>query len=63
MMQPLDEQSEELFEAQAQALHLVRPPAGVRVLDATQALDQSAVDVWNDGFHVKCARKTLVRHK
>lgn len=46
VMQPLDEQSEELFEAQAQALHLVRPPARVSVLDPTKALDQSAVHVW-----------------
>lgn len=48
-MQPLDQQGEELLEAQAQALHLVRPPAGGVVLHPAQALDQSAVDVWNDG--------------
>lgn len=52
-MKPLDEQSEELFEAQAQTLHLVRPPACVSVLDPTLALDQSAVDVYKDGAHVK----------
>lgn len=45
-MQPLDEQSEELLEAQAQALDLVRPPARVGVLRSAQALDQSAVHVW-----------------
>lgn len=46
VMQPLDEQSEELLEAQAQALDLVRPPARVGVLRPAQALDQSAVHVW-----------------
>lgn len=48
-MQPLDQQGEELLETQAQALHLVRPPSGGGVLHPAQALDQSAVDVWNDG--------------
>lgn len=49
VMQPLDQQGEELLETQAQALHLVRPPSGGGVLHPAQALDQSAVDVWNDG--------------
>lgn len=45
MMQPLDQQGEELFEAQTRSLHLVRAPAGGGVLRPAQALDRSAIHV------------------
>lgn len=58
VMQPLDEQSQKLFQAQTQALHLVRPPASVGVVAPTQALDQGAVHVWKGGATVRCACAT-----
>lgn len=50
VMQPLDQQSEELFDGQTQASDLVGTPAGAAFWDITQALAigvQSSICLWN----------------
>lgn len=49
-MQPLDQQSEELFDWQTQAFHLVGSPASAAIKDITRLLTigvQSSTCLWN----------------